>query len=115
MITGSYKRDYGRIDYLESGGIKSRDRTHYEAGFRQAIEHRCFNAGDEFIVRGAFKLQNSTGHGASCNPHATQKWREKTNCPSIHLKAWGCAVTEGLCDDGKDSCFMDMRTTKFKE
>ena len=107
FVPGSYKRHNGRIDYLDGGGIISHLRDHSEAGFRQLIEHRCFTAGDEYIVTGSFKLQNATGHGASCDPHEDQGWRKKTNCPSIHLKAWGCSTSNGAWDKL-------MRTDSFK-
>jgi len=107
----SWRRHDGRIEYLDGGGIISRQREHYEAGFRQLIEHRCFSVGDEYIVTGSFKLQNATGHGASCDPIQDQGWRQKTNCPSIHLKASGCTVNGVSGQDWNKW----LRTVEFKK
>ena len=105
-FTGSYHNWAGKIDHIEGGGAMSHLRTRNDAGIRQVIDHRCFNVGEEYIVSGFFKLQNSTGHGAMCDPDGDQGlW--KSSCPWIHLVAEECSTADGMAK-------VNMTTDQYK-
>ena len=92
-------KNQAKIDLIPGAGtsnfaLRVYDRTRRYYGLIHRSDHRCLQAGQFWEINAKFKLLNTTGHGAMCDPSYYYIYDDK-NCPHFSLEGRRCTDEDG--------------------